>query len=231
MDNFIYKQPNSIPKELCNEIIIKYENEKYKQPGSTGKGIDIKIKQTMDFTISQENNETWNDINNFLYTELLKNIKKYDKTLFIDDINPLLERSRSFVDSSIKDGMNLIDSVSPLSGTTKVLKDGKKYNIIPANTLFDIAFMIQKYDKNVGKYTYHNDFHIDYILKSYRIITFLWYLNDVSEGGETEFWGNYKIKPEAGKLILFPATWTFPHTGKMPLSNDKYIITGWLYQK
>ena len=63
-----------------------------------------------------------------------------------------------------------------------------------------------------------------------RKLTFLWYINDVEEGGETEFFGNHKIKPEAGKLILFPASWTFPHCGKMPISDDKYIITGWLWE-
>ena len=63
-----------------------------------------------------------------------------------------------------------------------------------------------------------------------RHLTFLWYLNDVEEGGETEFWGQYGIKPEAGKLILFPASWTFPHKANVPISSDKYIITGWLWQ-
>jgi hypothetical protein len=230
MDYFIYKQSNSIPKELCDEIIMKYENEKEKKPGTTGKGVDIKVKQTMDFTINQENNETWNNINTILYNELLKNIKKYDKKLVIDDINPFIihSSSSSLPETSISIYPQLPEDEKESMNSSR---KSKKYNIIPCNTLFDIAFMIQKYEKNVGKYTYHNDFHIDYISKSYRIITFLWYLNDVDEGGETEFWGNYKIKPEAGKLILFPATWTFPHTGKMPLSNDKYIITGWLYKK
>ena len=64
--------------------------------------------------------------------------------------------------------------------------------------------------------------------KRYRMITYLWYLNDVDKGGETEFWGTYKVKPEAGKLILFPATWSYPHCGNIPISNAKYIITGWL---
>jgi hypothetical protein len=58
----------------------------------------------------------------------------------------------------------------------------------------------------------------------------MWYLNDVEEGGETEFFGNYKIKPETGKFVLFPATWTYPHAALVPRSGDKYIITGWFYE-
>ena len=90
--------------------------------------------------------------------------------------------------------------------------------------------MIQKYFKNDGKYIYHNDFNSDYKHFRYRICSYIFYLNDVDEGGETEFWyGKYKIQPKAGNLLIFPSFWCFPHCGKMPISNDKYIITGWIY--
>jgi Rps23 Pro-64 3,4-dihydroxylase Tpa1-like proline 4-hydroxylase len=114
----------------------------------------------------------------------------------------------------------------------------KKYNNIvhPNYYLFSTGYLtsasmqLQKYEKNVGKYIYHDDSRCDFTDRKIRKLTFLWYLNDVEEGGETEFWSKYSIKPEAGKLVLFPACWTFPHTGKVPISNDKYIITGWLWQ-
>jgi hypothetical protein len=89
-------------------------------------------------------------------------------------------------------------------------------------------FMIQKYIKGVGKYIYHTDGFFDVTKKRSRALTFLWYLNDVLDGGETEFM-NLKIKPSKGSLLLFPSTWSYPHRGNMPLSSDKYIITGWLY--
>lgn len=63
-----------------------------------------------------------------------------------------------------------------------------------------------------------------------RAITYLWYLNDVEKGGETALLSNMKIQPSAGRLLLFPATWTYPHCGMMPESGDKYIVTGWVYQ-
>ena len=104
----------------------------------------------------------------------------------------------------------------------------EKYTYFKDKNLITENFMIQRYIKNHGKYVYHNDFTINN--GNPRVITFLWYLNTIEEGGETEFWGNYKIKPEQGKLIFFPALWCYPHCGSIPLSENKYIITGWLYE-
>ena len=112
----------------------------------------------------------------------------------------------------------------------KKLEDKYGMKIIKTQKLYDYGYMIQKYEKNKGKYIYHNDFAHDAFYKKRRVLTYLWYLNNVDEGGKTEFWKRTFIKPEIGKLLLFPASWTFPHCGQMPISNDKYIITGWLYE-
>tara|TARA_B110000967_G_C18882031_1_gene561631 strand:+ start:418 stop:1014 length:597 start_codon:yes stop_codon:yes gene_type:complete len=108
-------------------------------------------------------------------------------------------------------------------------KINETYNLFNVDKLTVDSFQIQKYNKNVGKFEYHHDGACNYHKEKKRVLTFMWYLNDVEDGGETEFWSSYNIKPEAGKLVLFPASWTFPHCGKTPISNDKYIITGWLW--
>jgi hypothetical protein len=102
-----------------------------------------------------------------------------------------------------------------------------EFDIIGSKKLFIKNMLVQNYQRNKGRYIFHNDSRIEE--NSYRIITFLWYLNDVDVGGETEFFGKYKIQPRKGKLILFPANWTFPHCGNVPISIDKTIITGWIY--
>jgi hypothetical protein len=109
----------------------------------------------------------------------------------------------------------------------KILKDNCK--LLGSSELHIDNFMIQKYDKLSGKYVYHDDFVAEPINNRYRVITYIWYLNTVEEGGHTEFFGSHLIKPEKGKLLLFPSSWTFPHCGKVPISHDKYIITGWFY--
>jgi hypothetical protein len=63
-----------------------------------------------------------------------------------------------------------------------------------------------------------------------RMLAFIWYLNDVHEGGETEFLKG-KVTPKRGSLLIFPCSWTYLHKGNVPVSNNKYIITGWIGYK
>lgn len=60
-----------------------------------------------------------------------------------------------------------------------------------------------------------------------RYLSYLLYLNDVEEGGETTFGRNdeFVIKPKAGQLLMFPPLWTHIHSGKKPISGPKYILT------
>lgn len=63
---------------------------------------------------------------------------------------------------------------------------------------------------------------------SHRVLVWTLYLNDVEEGGETEFlYQRQRIKPKAGTLAIWPTGFTHTHRGNPPLSEDKYIITGW----
>lgn len=78
-----------------------------------------------------------------------------------------------------------------------------------------------------GFYKWHHDFFSKG--SESRFLTYIWYLNDVNEGGHTEFIDGTKIKPETGKLILFPAAWPFYHQGTPPVKEKKYICTGWIY--
>lgn len=65
---------------------------------------------------------------------------------------------------------------------------------------------------------------------SQRQLVAIWYLNDVEgPGGETEFlYQQIKIKPEAGKLVLFPPFWTHEHRGATLQEGIKYIATTWV---
>ena len=62
------------------------------------------------------------------------------------------------------------------------------------------------------------------------MIAMLFYLNDVRNGGETEFISGKKVRPSTGKLVMFPATWNFIHRGVPPKKSKKYIISSYLHQ-
>lgn len=76
----------------------------------------------------------------------------------------------------------------------------------------------------------HFELHFDAIdVRSQRYLVFLWYLNDVGDGGETEFPDlGIKIQARAGRLLMFPPYWMFQHTGLPPRSNNKYIVSTYL---
>ena len=61
-----------------------------------------------------------------------------------------------------------------------------------------------------------------------RWVAWMVYLNDVEEGGETEFlYQSLRIKPKKGMAVIWPGTYTHLHRGNPPLKGDKYILTGW----
>lgn len=68
-----------------------------------------------------------------------------------------------------------------------------------------------------------------HLSKLHRIFAFMTYLNDVEEGGTTDFHHyGLKIKPEKGKTLIWPAEWTHAHTGSLLKGGKKYIVTGWM---
>ena len=62
-----------------------------------------------------------------------------------------------------------------------------------------------------------------------RFLVFFLYLND-NEGGLTSF-SEYgiNVKPEAGRMLMFPPLWTHKHAGTMPIKEPKYIIGSYLH--
>jgi len=86
---------------------------------------------------------------------------------------------------------------------------------------------IQKTDLKGGYHIWHAE-NSD-VAACKRLLVFTVYLNDVKEGGETEFlYLSRRVKAKAGTICIFPSSFTHTHRGNPPLSNTKYIITGWV---
>jgi len=86
---------------------------------------------------------------------------------------------------------------------------------------------IQRYLPNEGFYEYHDENISDN--NKERVLVWMIYLNDVTDGGETEFlFQGIFERPTEGKLVIWPADWTHFHRGIPSPTQTKYIITGWL---
>jgi len=154
--------------------------------------------------------------------------------------------NENIVDKSIKSSMDL--SISPLSewkeednvfyqslqsSVAEYIDYCKEFNefLYPyyAEQIKDIGYQIQRTQPGEF-YRWHHDFLGDDV-NGPRVLTFIWYLNDITDEGYTEFIDGTRVQPETGKLLIFPATWTYTHRGVSPKTETKYICTGWIYNK
>jgi len=87
------------------------------------------------------------------------------------------------------------------------------------------GFKIQKYNPNEC----YSKLHCESMGSDLdRVLAWMIYLNDVTEGGETEFPSqDKKFQPRCGDLLIWPAHFTHPHRGIASKTQVKYIVTGW----
>ncbi|MEE9381930.1 MAG: 2OG-Fe(II) oxygenase [Nannocystaceae bacterium] len=86
----------------------------------------------------------------------------------------------------------------------------------------DEGFRFKRYPVNEGRFGMHYDATPT---TPKRVFSMILYLNDVDEGGETDYpEQGTRIKPKAGRLAVAPPFWTHPHRGNVPISGDKYIV-------
>jgi hypothetical protein len=93
---------------------------------------------------------------------------------------------------------------------------------------FYTTLKIQKTLPTQGYHVWHIE-HNRGVDNESRAFVFSVYLNDVEEGGETEFLHfSKRIKPKTGRIVIWPAAFPYVHRGNPPLSGEKYLITSWL---
>ena len=134
-----------------------------------------------------------------------------------------MRNSREF---SMKYGLNepkmFFDLAHIIFQATKLYADenGFRFSLMEPVTMLE-------YLPNQGFY----DLHVDAGPSHPRVCSALLYLNDVDEGGETWFdKQGLKIKPEKGKLIVFPASYAYSHQAMPPVSGNKYVAVTWFGQ-
>ena len=225
MQNFIVEFKNALPDEFCDQLIAKFERDPNKAEGKTGAGVDKTKKDSQDLYIS--NLKDWKDdcnqISNTINQALVQYAKAYPFIL------------TGAVSPSIKD---------PQTGQIRTItyEDIGKLPEQDLGVLTQSIYRLddinlQKYTQSKGGYHHWHSEHFphptDKTQKSlHRVLLWLIYLNDVEQGGETEFFFQQtKVKASKGSLVLAPCGFTHTHRGAVPESSDKYVMASWVMYK
>jgi len=89
-------------------------------------------------------------------------------------------------------------------------------------------FNIQHYKPNEGFLNWHCE-RFEHQTNQ-RALVFMTYLNDVTDGGETEWlYQKVKFKPKKGLTVFWPTDFTHLHKGLVSPTQSKTIVTGWFH--
>tara|TARA_R110001592_G_scaffold8441_1_gene46258 strand:- start:3392 stop:4009 length:618 start_codon:yes stop_codon:yes gene_type:complete len=114
------------------------------------------------------------------------------------------------------------------------IKDEKRKEItsvVPDSHLkIDPYFNMQYYKPGEGFYGWHSERSC--IKNTTRILTWMFFLNNVTDGGGTQFYHQNHTEPaEQGKIVIFSSDYFHTHRGEVSKTQDKYILTGWVNLK
>lgn len=119
--------------------------------------------------------------------------------------------------------LELAKQLNPCIG----LYEQEYFDVIPDDGWRDSGFQYQLYEKGRGFYRVHTDGGS--VIERSRVLTVIIYMNTVENGGGTAFpLHEVTVPAVAGRVCIFPADWTMPHQGLIPLSSDKMIINTFL---
>lgn len=219
MSNFIEIYPQALPDELCDRLVNTFETHDGRYEGLTGGGLDRNKKHSHDLMLDQH--PELSGIKNELLKHTFEGIQHYFAKYYMALIGA--------VSVGIPNDSGSATTITPDNWATH--GESKIANII--GYLFRSgAINVQKYEQGIGGYPHWHSEHFP--VKGshdplHRVALYMYYLNDVEEGGETEFfYQDQSIKPKKGTMVVAPANFTHTHRGNTPISSDKYIATSWI---
>lgn len=220
MQDFIEIYPAALDPAICKHLIERFEASGEAIRGQVGSGVDIKLKNSFDITITAK--QQWRDVNSLIQQIAFQGFQKYILKYPFLLIGPMaaqyLDPQTQQLRQITHDGLKDLDEPTFTRILMSVFRPG--------------SINIQKYLADEGGYPhwhseiYPRDANADTL---HRALLFTIYLNNVPEAGETEFYyQERKIRPEVGSLLIAPAGFTHTHRGNMPVGSDKYIATSWI---
>ena len=209
-DPFIWVRDQLLPPGLCVDAINRFEKDSRVQRGVVGVDAEYMrdVKRSDDLLITKYL-EDWEDIDSYL-----SNVLQFAAKEYVADLHQIHNLK-------IFDDNHAYKKTDPL------------FCCLPTeipNCVTDSGFQFQR-TRPHDRYDWHSDEMIKWEEYEERQLTYIFYLNDITEGGETEFMNGVRVEPRAGRLVIFPSTWTYVHRGRPPLGEvTKYIATGWIYK-
>ena len=129
-----------------------------------------------------------------------------------------------FVEGNDKGTENYFDCLSKV--ISSYLQKYMDANMTESFTITEMA-KIQHYKPGDGYYSWHMENNGKGTNRN-RHLVFMTYLNNVEDGGGTDFKYQKITSPaKKGLTLIWPAAWTHTHKGQVSNTQEKYICTGW----
>jgi hypothetical protein len=224
MTDFIEVHDGALPPALCQEVLRVFAKSPHVVRGQTGGGVDVSKKDSYDLLLNPHPE----------YQELIRRLLDHA-------FPPLKAYLRKYIYTLV--GAVSLSLKHPKTGqlVTLTRENFDELGEPNFNQLVGVLYrygnlQVQRYVKGSGGYPH---WHSEVFPKDasceplHRVLAWQYYLNDVTEGGETEFfYQQRKVEAKAGRLVIFPSGFTHTHRGNVSRSEDKYIITSWvLFQR
>jgi|TARA_R110000824_G_C15203238_1_gene675870 hypothetical protein len=166
--------------------------------------------------------------------DLIFNFDNQESEKGVKEVGTICRKNKIIVDKKTKDSTDM--SLNPSCNSTKryglaLQKILKQYWVKypDSNNVgsYHLSHMnMQKYNCGGGFHKWHSE--RTNFAKIARHLVYMTYLNDVTDGGETEFlYQKLKVKARRGLTLIWPVDWTHTHRGLPSATQEKYIVTGW----
>ncbi len=224
METFVHVAPEALPAPVCSELIARFEAHPEVCAGLAGGRVDERIKLSRDLGV----------LGRPEFADLVEQVLQATRKQLIQYVRRfpyVVLAGSSFATTDARTG-------AAVSLTPELLRELSDASLM---SLLQQVFRLG--DLNLQHYTQHTGGYFAWHAEVspsdptgeplHRVLPFMIYLNDVAEGGETEwYYQDLRIRPRAGTLVMWPAYFTHTHRGLTPRSGDKYILTSWiLYQR
>lgn len=220
MSHLIEVIDNALSPELCQQWLTAFDSSPHQSAGKTGGGVDTQKKRSRDINVTGR--PEFRSLLKPVMQATTQGIMHYMRKHPLAMISGLGLKLAHPVTGEIVSVT--IDNFAEVAEPQLPLLLQRLFRIGQINA--------QKYEQSAGGYPYvHSEVYPEGGENDalHRVLLFMFYLNDVEVGGETQFYyQQMKIAPRVGRMVIAPAYFTHSHCGHVPQSGDKYILTSWV---